>query len=47
MIIIPQEGQPVIRAGCFLGTVDEFVSKSLAEGKLLYSRIVPYILENL
>jgi hypothetical protein len=47
MIIIPQEGQPVIRAGCFVGTVEEFVHKAKEEDKLIYVKIVPLLVENL
>jgi hypothetical protein len=33
LIIVPQDGQPVIRSGYFLGTVEAFVNKDRGFGK--------------
>jgi hypothetical protein len=47
LIIVPQEGQPVVRAGYFLGTVDEFVNKARIQGKQVQANVVPLVAGNL
>ena len=37
----------MVEAGCFLGTVDEFVAKAEDEGKLRYARLIPLIAANM
>jgi hypothetical protein len=47
LIIAPVEGPPIIRAGCFRGTVEDFAARATAEGKDIYARIVPLVANNL
>ena len=40
IIIIHGDGQTIIRAGCFRGSVDEFCAKADGEGKAVYVAVV-------
>jgi carbonic anhydrase/acetyltransferase-like protein (isoleucine patch superfamily) len=37
----------LVRAGCFCGSLEEFCTKALSEGKLLYTRVVRSAVESL
>ena len=43
VLLIKHKGGILVRAGCFVGTPEEFCSKAEVEGKLLYVDIVKFI----
>jgi hypothetical protein len=43
VIIILHKDGIKIRAGCFLGTLEDFVAKATSEGKKIYASAIPAI----
>jgi hypothetical protein len=47
VIVIASRDGVIVRAGCFRGTVSEFVARATAEGKTLYAAIIPAVADAL
>ena len=45
-IVRSDEGEIKIEAGCFIGTLDEFIAKAKSEGKLRYVAVISAIAEH-
>jgi len=45
LLILRPDGTQHVRAGCFFGTLDEFVSRASAKGKMKYALAVPAIFD--
>jgi NDP-sugar pyrophosphorylase family protein len=43
VLIVSNGKTTLIRAGCFIGTVDKFVERAKSEGKMKYALIIPAV----
>ncbi len=43
ILIVPDGKETKVRAGCFIGTADQFVQKAQAKGKHIYAAVIPAV----